>query len=131
MPLHLLPGQIVQRAVLLPAFPLVVKDILHTLDDESAALSTLSDLVAKDPVITARIFSMANAAASAGSGRREIRDIQVALSLIGMARLREIALTVSIAEVFAGLPHGSQFLASQCGGGGGDAGIGAPRAIFC
>lgn len=98
MPLHLLPGQIVQRAVLLPAFPLVVKDILHTLDDESAALSTLSDLVAKDPVITARIFSMANAAASAGSGRREIRDIQVALSLIGMARLREIALTVSIAE---------------------------------
>ena len=53
MPLHLLPGQIVQRAVLLPAFPLVVKDILHTLDDESAALSTLSDLVAKDPVMLA------------------------------------------------------------------------------
>ncbi|MFV0370424.1 MAG: HDOD domain-containing protein [Azonexus sp.] len=98
MPLHLLPDHIVQRAGLLPAFPAVVKDVLRTLDDEAASLSSLTDLVAKDPVITARIFALANSAASASRSRREIRDIQVALSLIGMARLREIVLTVSIAE---------------------------------
>lgn len=98
MPLHLLPEQVVQRAALLPAFPAVVKDVLRTLDDEAASLSSLTDLISKDPVITARVFSFANAAAAAGRGRREVRDIQVALSLIGMAKLREIVLTVSIAE---------------------------------
>lgn len=98
MPLRLMPARIIERAALLPAFPGIVKDILRTLDDDAASLSSLTNLVALDPVITARVFSLANSAALAGRAPREIRDMQVALSLIGMTRLREIALTVSIAE---------------------------------
>lgn len=98
MALHLKDGEIIERAALLPAFPSIVNDILETLDDDNATLGALIQLVGRDPVITARVLSIANAAAMAGRTQRDVRDMQVAVSLIGLAKLRELVLTVSIAE---------------------------------
>ena len=98
MPLHLSEAEIIERAVLLPAFPTVVNDILKTLDDDNATIGTLSSLVERDPVITGRIFSLANTAAMGGRSQRELKDMQVAVSLIGLSRVREIVLAVSLAE---------------------------------
>lgn len=98
MPLHLKESEIVERSALLPAFPGIVNDILETLDDDNATIGALIQLVGRDPVITARVLSIANAAAMAGRNQRDVRDMQVAVSLIGLSKLREIVLAVSIAE---------------------------------
>jgi len=98
MTTHLTEHEITERVALLPAFPSVVNDILSTLDDDNATLGALTVLVARDPLITARILSIANAAALAGRNPRELRDMQVALSMIGLSRVREIVLGISLAE---------------------------------
>ncbi|WP_412480012.1 HDOD domain-containing protein [Azonexus sp. IMCC34839] len=89
-------AQILEKAALLPAFPTVVSDLLASLEDDNSTLGILSHLVAKDPVITARILSLANSAAMAGHGQQDRRDIQGAVSLIGLARVRELALSLSL-----------------------------------
>lgn len=98
MPLQLSEHEIIERATLLPAFPSVVNDILQTLDDDNATIGAMIHLVERDPVITARVLSIANAAVMAGRTQRDLRDMQVAVSLIGLSKLREIVLGVSLAE---------------------------------
>lgn len=98
MPLHLHESEIIDRASLLPAFPAVVNEILQTLDDDNATLGALIHLVSRDPVITARVLSIANSAVMAGRTQRDLRDMQVAVSLIGLSKVREIVLGVSLAE---------------------------------
>ena len=96
MSMQLGQAQILEKAAALPAFPAVVTDLLASLDDDNSTLGILSNLVARDPVITARILSLANSAAMAGHGQQDRRDIQGAVSLIGLAKVRELALSVSL-----------------------------------
>lgn len=98
MPIHLSEAEINERAIHLPAFPRVVNDILQTLDDENANLSALVHFVERDPVITARIVSIANSVGMGGRHSGQLRDVNMAVSLIGLARVREIVLAVSLAE---------------------------------
>ena len=97
MPVHLTKDEVLDRVRELPAFPRVVSDLLATLDDEQASMGALVHHVERDPVITARIVSLASAASSgrATGGRR---DVQSALSMIGLARVKEIVLAISLAE---------------------------------
>ena len=81
----------------LPAFPLVVLQILQTLEDPEASLSLLSRQVETDAVIAARVLSLCNRAATA-QGRAPVSDVFTALSLVGMARVREAALTIKLAS---------------------------------
>ncbi|MDE2440289.1 MAG: HDOD domain-containing protein [Betaproteobacteria bacterium] len=98
MPLRLSEDEIIERASLLPAFPKVVADILAKIDDDNATVSALIELVEIDPVITARVLSVANSAAKAGSWRKGLRDMHVAVSLIGLSRLRQIVISLSLAD---------------------------------
>lgn len=98
MPLRLSEDEIIERASLLPAFPKVVADILAKIDDDNATVSALIELVEIDPVITARVLSVANSAAKSGSWRKGLRDMHVAVSLIGLSRLRQIVISLSLAE---------------------------------
>lgn len=98
MSLKLTREEVIKRAITLPAFPRVVNEILQTLDDENAALTTLTRLVETDPVLTARIISVANSAAMGGRHTGQLRNVQMAISLIGLARIKQIAVAVSLAE---------------------------------
>lgn len=98
MPLLLTATEIADRAINLPAFPRVVNDILETLDDDNATLGALVQFVECDPVITARVLSVANSAALAGRHQAQLRDVNMAVSLIGLSRVKEIVLAVSLAE---------------------------------
>lgn len=100
MGIQLSEAEVIKRAIRLPAFPRVVNDILKTLDDENATLGALVRFVETDPVITARILSVANSAALGARRSGQLRNVQMAISLIGLGRVREIALAVSLA-VFA------------------------------
>lgn len=98
MPIQLSETEISSRAISLPAFPKIVNEIIQTLDDDNATLGALAHLVETDPVLTARIVSIANSAAMGGRNAGGLRNVHAAISLIGLARVRELALAVSLAE---------------------------------
>lgn len=109
MALSLSDHEIIERSKSMPAFPRVVTDILATLDDDGATLGSLVNHVERDPVITARILSIANSAAMAGHSGSNVNDVRKAVSLIGLAKIREITLTVSLAEFAHGCRMASYF----------------------
>jgi len=98
MGLKLTKEEIIKKSLALPAFPRVVNEILQTIEDENATLNSLTRFVETDPVITARIISVANSAAMGGRHIGELRNVQMAISLIGLARVKQIAVAVSLAE---------------------------------
>ncbi|HJW24250.1 MAG TPA: HDOD domain-containing protein [Rhodocyclaceae bacterium] len=100
MPGHVNRNQIIERAGRLPVFPRVVTDILATLDDDNATMGNLAHHVEQDPVVTARILSLANGAAHAHGGGL-VRDMVTATSMVGIAKVRELVLSLSLAR-FAG-----------------------------
>ena len=92
-----------QQAVLdtrdaLPAFPQVVLQILNTLDDPDASLTLLTRQIETDAVIAARVLSLCNRAATQGPGRGPVDDVFTALQLVGMARVREVAMTIKLGD---------------------------------
>jgi putative nucleotidyltransferase with HDIG domain len=91
---------VIEKAAELPGFPRVITEIIATLDDPEANLNVLSQLIKLDPVIAARVLSLANTAASRTRNQAEIRDIYTATSLIGMGRVRQMAMISSCTDYF-------------------------------
>jgi putative nucleotidyltransferase with HDIG domain len=91
---------VIEKAAELPGFPRVITEIIATLDDPEANLNVLAELIQRDPIIAARVLSLANNAASRTRHLSEIRDIYTATSLIGMGRVRQMALISSCTEYF-------------------------------
>ena len=86
----------------LPPFPRVVQQILDTVEDPDANLNVLVSHVEHDPVITGHVLSMANKAASSRYSGRAIDDVFTAISLVGLSRVREVALLLSVAKLSDG-----------------------------
>lgn len=76
----------------MPSFPRVVTDILATVDDPDGSINVLVQCINHDPVIAARVLSAANQASIRARREREVTDMHTATALIGMGRVREIAL---------------------------------------
>jgi len=83
----------------LPAFPRIVARIIETLDDPDANLNLLGSYIERDPVIAGHLLSLANMAASLRYGGRTVSDVFTAISLVGLARVREVAVLVSLSQV--------------------------------
>lgn len=94
---------VVRTSDALPVFPRVIEDILATLDDPDANLKLLVSYIGRDPVLAGRIFSMANAAANHTRRNAAVRDLYTATSLIGLTKLRQMAIATSL----AGFLHGA------------------------
>lgn len=82
--------EVLSRMDALPAFPKTVQHILETIDDPQSSMTVLANMVAQDPAIAARVFAAAHTAAS--KRQRCVDDIYTATSLLGMQKVREIAL---------------------------------------
>jgi putative nucleotidyltransferase with HDIG domain len=100
--------QITQDEVLakrdaLPPFPRVIDDILATLEMPDTNMNLLVEQIGRDPVIAARVFAQAGAAASHTRRDAGVRDLFTATSLIGLSRLRNTVLT----SCLAGFLHGA------------------------
>jgi len=87
---------VIQRSRMMPSFPIVVQEILATLDDPDSNLNVLVRYINLDPVITARVLAVANNAATHGRRNADVSNIFTATSLIGLARVRSIALISSL-----------------------------------
>jgi putative nucleotidyltransferase with HDIG domain len=78
----------------LPSPSPIVSGLLATVGRDDAGLAEVEAVVARDPVIAARIVASANAAAWASRGRTT--TIRAALLRLGLARVRRLALVVSL-----------------------------------
>lgn len=87
---------VIQRSRMMPSFPIVVQEILATLDDPDTNLNVLVRYINLDPVITARVLAVANTAAVRGRRDTEVSSIFTAISLIGLGKVRSIALISSL-----------------------------------
>ncbi len=88
--------EVISMAEQLPSFPSIITEILASLDDPEANLKILASFIQLDPIITARVLSVANLAAAHTRRAAAVKDIYTATSLIGMSRVREMALISSI-----------------------------------
>lgn len=108
MTVQITRDEVVTHAAGLPSFPRVVSEILASLEDPETNLNVLTDYISHDPLIAARVLSFANRAAERTRSIGTVRDIYTATSLIGMGRVREIALVSSLGHfIDTCLPEGT------------------------
>lgn len=97
---------VIEKARELPGFPRVISEILATIDDPDSNLNVLTQLIKLDPVIAARVLALANSAAAHGHHQSAIRDLYAATSLIGMGRVRQMAVISSCIDFFGKIGTG-------------------------
>jgi putative nucleotidyltransferase with HDIG domain len=98
MSIHLTHAEVVEKSKQLPAFPSVVTQILETMDDDNSTLGELVEHIERDPVITGRVVALANSVSMQGRHQVKMGDVYTATSMIGMSKLREVVVGLSMAE---------------------------------
>lgn len=91
------------QSVKLPVMPEVAHSLIRTLDDEDADVTTIRNIIAKDPALTATLLRMANSALFGLS--RTIDTLDGAVSVVGTAQIRARALSICMTNVFS-MPDG-------------------------
>ena len=94
---------VIRHSQKLPSFPHFVTDILAALDDPDSSLTVLASCIIRDPIITARVLSVANLASARGRRMSEVNDVYTAISLIGMSQVRQITLVSCLGSVVGGM----------------------------
>lgn len=90
------------RSLKLPTMPEVAQALMRTLKDENANVSTVRDIIAKDPALTATLLRMANSAVFGLS--RSVHTLDAAVQVVGMSHIRARALSICMTQSFK-LPH--------------------------
>ena len=94
--------QVIARWDGLPPFPGSVIDLMSTVDDPDANFRLLAEQAALDQVLTGRILAGANGAALRMGRDADVSDLYVAISMLGLGRVREIVIQTSVAGFFDG-----------------------------
>ncbi len=102
MTIGLTRERVIESRGLLPAFPRVVDEILATLDDPDANLNLLVRHIGRDPVLAGRIYEQANAASCRVRGNARVDGLYAAVSLIGLARLRQTVIFSTLSNFLGG-----------------------------
>ena len=86
--------EIADRAIELPLLPNVAAEVLSSSLDDQATAARLAELIQQDQGLASHLLRVVNSPAFRGSA--EIVALQQAIARLGMERIREIALTVSL-----------------------------------
>ena len=84
-------------------FPTCLDDALRVrdaLEQEQLSLEDLGDVIARSPLIAARILRLANTAAYNPAGK-PVCDLHTAISRVGFAAVRAVSLAIAIAQMQA------------------------------
>jgi putative nucleotidyltransferase with HDIG domain len=91
--------EVVRQIQDLPALPAVVMDLLSSIDQEDIDVSVLAKKLAQDQVLTAKTLRVANS--SVYGTKSKVTTIQQALSLLGIARVRNIVMAAAVSASFS------------------------------
>lgn len=90
-------------SIALPVMPDVGLALINTLDDEDTPTSRIRELIAQDPALSAKLLALANSAAFGLA--RKVSTLDSALSLVGISKVRTLALSACLHNAFA-MPQG-------------------------
>src|SRR5581483_10124562 len=90
----------------LPSAPEVAQKLLLAVNREDAHVRQLTDLIARDQSLTAKLIGLANSAFF--SSRVKITSIPQATTLLGFGRVRDIVLGLSVWSTFGGKTAGAR-----------------------
>lgn len=94
---------LIRQTVTLPSLPAIVVHLNDLLQRQLASMGEVSELIGKDPALTARILRLVNSPIY--SFRGKIDSLQRAITMIGVRELRNLATAASVRNVFAGMPN--------------------------
>lgn len=90
------------ESVKLPSMSEVAHALIQTLNDDDVSVGQVRDLIAQDPALSAKLLRLAN---SAQFGLpRGVGTLDDAISMVGMAKVRTLALGACLSESFPSLP---------------------------
>lgn len=90
------------ETIKLPSMSEVAHALIQTLNDEDTLLQQVRDIIAKDPALSAKLLRLAN---SAQFGLpRGVGTLDDAISMVGMAKVRTLALGACLSQNFPNLP---------------------------
>ncbi len=92
--------RITDSIISLPTLPTVIAKMLELVDNPKTSASSLSNLVMRDQVLTAKILKMANSSFYAFP--RQIATVKLALVVLGFENVKEMALSLSVLNTFKG-----------------------------
>lgn len=87
------------QSVALPVMPEVGLALINTLDAPKTTLETIRALIAQDPTLSAKLLAVANSAAFGLS--RKVDNLDHAIKLVGMSRIRTVALSACLHNAFS------------------------------
>lgn len=86
----------------LPIMTEVAHSLVRTLNDPDASAAQIETIISKDPALTANLLRMANSAQFGQS--RQVLSLEHAITMLGMSRIRSLALSTSISTAFPTIP---------------------------
>lgn len=86
----------------LPTLEPVAVKLLQATADSKSDVEEIAQLLRGDPALTAKLLSVANAAATGARG--PVRTVEKAVALLGFAAVRSLVLAVKVFEAFAAKP---------------------------
>lgn len=86
-------------SIALPVMPEVGLALINTLDDEDTPPSKIQALIAQDPALSAKLLALANSAAFGLT--RKVSTLDSALSLVGISKVRTLALSACLHNAFS------------------------------
>ena len=89
-------------SVKLPTVSEVGQGLIKTLNDEDATVGAVRSLIAKDPALSAKLLRLANSAQFGLA--RSVSSLDEAISLVGMSKVRTLALAACLGDAFPKLP---------------------------
>lgn len=90
------------ESIKLPSMSEVAHALIQTLNDDDATVAQIRELIAKDPALSAKLLRLAN---SAQFGLpRGVGTLDDAISMVGMSKVRTLALGACLSESFPSLP---------------------------
>lgn len=86
----------------LPIMSEVAQSLVRTLNDPDATGAQIEAIISKDPALTANLLRMANSAQFGLS--RQVLSLDHAITMLGLSRIRSLALSTSISTSFPSVP---------------------------
>jgi putative nucleotidyltransferase with HDIG domain len=96
-------GELVQDVGGLVTLPDVYLRINRLMEDAKSSSADIAEAVSRDPAFTLRLLRVANSPLYKVSS--SVDTVAKAVTLLGTAQIRNLALTMSVASSFAGLPN--------------------------
>ena len=103
--------QILGAADKLPPFSPILSKVLATLADENVSFSGLSTLIEKDAVLAGNMLKLVNSAMYGRKGT--VNSVRHAVSLLGMVKVRNMVLSLSVSNMWSSVKLPSPWSAKQ------------------